>query len=350
MSMDNVGSPHFVRGAFRLLNTLEGAAQLATLLVACAAVRWIRSYTLQLSVRRASAALTVAFLVLVCYYVTHLEKQGITNRRRFVAYTPREFADHVADDVRLIERYFWVTARKPSKHGNYRRLNRVSQQLLAANLDLPDSANRNWSFVIVRSMTPSAFMLPNCHAYFFDGLFRICENDDTLSFVVAHEMAHCLLEHTLEKESLAYFLDRLNTLVWISSLALIRGNIRATLAPWFVSRALHYAVFLPHSRSMELEADSLALRMMAKACFDYRYCIVYFDNAAMLRKRVMGTKKTRKVFSTHPTRRERVNALYRQMSAALALHKSRSCPPLLPMRKNDEIKFTAFLNETLWRA
>ncbi|KAL3218966.1 hypothetical protein MRX96_031229 [Rhipicephalus microplus] len=321
--MDIVGAPHFVRGAFRLLNTLEGAAQLATLLVACAAVRWIRSYTLQLSVRRASAALTVAFLVLVCYYVTHLEKQGITNRRRFVAYTPREFADHVADDVSNCWPPTWT---------------------------YQDSANRNWSFVIVRSMTPSAFMLPNCHAYFFDGLFRICENDDTLSFVVAHEMAHCLLEHTLEKESLAYFLDRLNTLVWISSLALIRGNVRATLAPWFVSRALHYAVFLPHSRSMELEADSLALRMMAKACFDYRYCIVYFDNAAMLRKRVMGTKKTRKVFSTHPTRHERVNALYRQMSAALALHKSRSCPPLLPMRKNDEIKFTAFLNETLWRA
>ncbi|KAL1468524.1 hypothetical protein MTO96_025356 [Rhipicephalus appendiculatus] len=222
--MDIVGAPHIVRGTFRLLNTLEGLSQLATLLVACAAVRWIRSYTLRLSVRRASAALTVAFLFLVCYYVSHLEKQGITNRRRFVAYTPREFTDHVAEDVKMIERYFWSAARKPSKYGNYRRLNRVSQQLLTANQDLPGSANRNWSFVIVRSMAPSAFVLPNCRSYFFEGLFRLCENDDTLSFVVAHEMAHCLLDHTLEKESLAYFLDRLNTLVWISSLALIRGK------------------------------------------------------------------------------------------------------------------------------
>lgn len=347
--MDIGGAPHFVRGAFQMLNTLEGVAQLVTLLVACAAVRWIRSYTLRLSVRRASAALTVAFLFLVCYYVTHLEKQAITNRRRFVAYTPQEFADHVADDVKVIQRYFWIAARKPSKYGNYRRLNWVSHQLLTANRDLPGSANRNWSFVIVRSMTPSAFVLPNCRSYFFEGLFRLCENDDTLSFVVAHEMAHCLLDHTLEKESLAYFLDRLNTLVWISSLALIRGTVKATLTPWFVSRALHYAVFLPHSRSMELEADSLALRMMSKACFDYRYSIVYFDNAMMLRKRVMGTKKTRKVFSTHPTRRERVNALYGQMNSALALRKSRSCPPLLPMRKNDEIKFATFLNLTVKR-
>lgn len=343
--MDIGGAPHFVRGAFRLLNTLEGLAQLATLMVTCVAVRWVRSYTLRWSVHRASAALMVAFFFLVCYYVTHLEKQGITNRRRFVAYTPKEFADHVAGDVKMIQRFFWIASRKPSKYGNYRRLNRVSQRLLAANKDLPGSANKNWSFVIVRSMAPSAFVLPNCRSYFFEGLFRICENDDTLSFVVAHEMSHCLLEHTLEKESLSYFLDRLNTLVWISSLALVRGDIRATLVPWFLSRSLHYAVFLPHSRSMELEADSLALRMMAKACFDYRYSIVYFDNAVALKRRAMGTKKTRKIFSTHPTRRERVNALYGQMKAALELHKSRSCPPLLPLRKNGEAKVAATLKE-----
>ncbi|XP_050027849.1 metalloendopeptidase OMA1, mitochondrial-like [Dermacentor andersoni] len=342
--MDGV-TPHFVRGAFRLLNSMEGVAQLTTLVVTCVVVKWIRFYTLRLSVRRASAALMVMFFFLVCYYFAHLEKQSITNRRRFVAYTPDQFADHVAGDVKMIQRYFWIASRKPSKYGNYRRLNRVSQALLRANRDLPGAANRTWSFVIVRSLAPSAFVLPNCRSYFFEGLFKVCENDDTLSFVVAHEMAHCLLDHTLEKESLAYFLDKLNTLVWVSSLALIRGNIRAALVPWFVSRALHYAVFLPHSRSMELEADSLALRMTAKACFDFRYSIVYFDNAVALKKRAAGTKKTKKLFSTHPTRRERVGALNRQMDAARELHKARNCPPLLPLRKNDKARVEALLNE-----
>ncbi|XP_037579382.1 metalloendopeptidase OMA1, mitochondrial [Dermacentor silvarum] len=326
-------TPHFVRGTFRLLNTLDGAAQLTTLMVTCVAVKWIRSYTLRLSVRRASAALMVMFFFLVCYYVAHLEKQGITNRRRFVAYTQEEFAYHVAGDVNVIQRYFWMAARKPSKYGNYRRLNRVSQALLDANRDLPGAVNRTWSFVIVRSMVPSAFVLPNCRSYFFEGLFKVCENDDILSFVVAHEMAHCLLDHTLEKESLAYFLDKLNTLVWASSLALIRGNIKG------------HPGAMVRDRSMELEADSLALRMAAKACFDFRYSVVYFDNAVALKKRAMGTKKTKKIFSTHPTRRERVSALYAQMDAARELHKDRNCPPLLPMRKKDEARVGALLSE-----
>ncbi|KAK8780082.1 hypothetical protein V5799_018576 [Amblyomma americanum] len=345
----DAAAPDFVRGAFRLLNTFEGIAQLATLLATCIALKWVRTYTLQFSARRASVVLTVMFFGLVCYYVGHLEKQCISNRRRFVAYTPEQFTAHVSTDIKMIQRYFWLAARKPSKHGNYRRLNRVSQAIIDANKDLPGGANRTWSFVIVRSMTPSAFVLPNCRTYVFDGLFKICENDDTLSFVVAHEMAHCLLDHTLEKESLSFFLDKLNTLVWISSLTLVRGDVKATLVPWFVSRTLHYAVFLPQSRSMEIEADTLALQMIAKACFDFRYSIAYFDNAMTLRKRTMRTRKTRKLMSTHPTRRERVRVLYSQMGKAMELHKARNCPPLPQLRKNDKARIATFLSEVIGR-
>ncbi|KAH7938320.1 hypothetical protein HPB49_022443 [Dermacentor silvarum] len=341
--MDEV-RPHYVSGAFRLLNTLDGIALLATLMVTFVAVKWIRSYTLRLSVRKASVAVMVMFFFLACYYVAHLEKQGITNRRRFVAYTPEEMADHVASEVSVIQRYYWIAAGKPSKYGNYRRLNRVSQALLDANRDLPGTANRTWSFVIVRSVAPGAFVLPNCRSYFFEELFNVCENDDTLSFVVAHEMAHCLLDHTLLQESLVYFLDQLDTLVWVSSLALIRENIRAVLVPCFVSLVLIYAIFLD-MRLMELEADSLALRMTAKACFDFRYSVVFFDNHVSLMKRATDSRKTQEIFPTHPTHRERVSALYAQMDAARELHKDRNCSPLLPMPKNVESRVGALLSE-----
>lgn len=336
-----VTSFEFLRSNPHVLNAIEW--QLAATMVACAGVKWIRKYTLRLNAWRASASISVMFFFLVCYYVFNLEKNPITNRRRFVVYSPQEFEEHVSGDIESIQRFFWPMSRKPSKCPNYRKLLRVSAAILSANRDLPGVANKSWSFVIVRYATPSAFVLPNRRTYVFDGLFKVCENDDSLSFVVAHELSHCLLHHSLEKESLGLFLDTLNTLVWISCVSLVRGEVKATLLPWFVSRALYYGVFLPQSRSIEIEADSLALQMVSRACFDYRYSLVYFDKAVAVGKRV-GTRRMKKLISsTHPTRKQRVRSLFKQMDTAMRLRRSRNCSNPIPLRKQDEARIEALL-------
>lgn len=336
-----VTSFEFLRSSPRLVNAIEW--QLAAVMVVILVVKWIRKYTLRLNVRRAGVVLSVSFFFLVCYYVFHLEKHPITNRARFVAYSPQEFEQRVSGDVELIQRYFWPMSRKPSKSPNYRKLLRVSAALLRANDDLPGVANKSWSFVIVRYAIPSAFVLPNRRTYVFDGLFKVCDNDDSLSFVVAHELSHCLLHHSLEKESLGLFLDTLNTLVWASCIFLVRGEVMATLVPWLVSRALYYGVFLPQSRYNEIEADSLALQMLSRACFDFRYSLVYFDKAVATRTRV-GTRRMKKLISsTHPTRKQRVRSLFRQMDTAMRLRRARNCSALIPLRKRDENRIQALI-------
>lgn len=334
-----VTSFEFLRSSPHLVNAIEW--QLATIVVVCYVVKCVRKYTLRLNPLRAGVAMSVLFSLLVCYYVLNLEKHPITKRARFVVYSPQEFEEHVRGDIESIQRYFWPMSRKPSKSPNFRKLLRVSAAILRANDDLPGVANTNWSFVIVRYATPSAFVLPNGRTYVFDGLFKVCENDDSLSFVMAHELSHCLLHHSLEKDSLGLFLDTLNTLVWVSCIALVRGEVTATLVPWFVSRALYYGVFLPQSRAIEMEADSLALQMMSRACFDFRYSLVYFDKAIAIGKQVRTGRMKKLVASTHPTRKQRVRSLFRQMDTAMRLRRSRNCSAMIPMRKRDEDRIQA---------
>lgn len=332
----------FFMGASRLLTGPGGYLQLLSVLVDGLLVKCFRHYALKARLRLSLLVLAVPFSLLALYYASHLEKNPITNRRRFIAFTPSEFAQKIDDEVRAIQDFFWVAARRPSRWGDYRRTQRIASSILAANRDLPGIANKTWSFVIVRSSTPSAFVLPNCRTYIFDGIFKLCRSDNSLSFVLAHEIAHCLLDHTLEKESLSFLLDRLTSLIWLSSMSLLSSDVKAMLVPWFLNRLVRYGLFLPYSRSMELESDTVGLQMIAKACFDFRYSIVYFDKAMALGERI-GARKTRKLFSTHPTRKQRARRLYTQMNAAMKLRKAHGCSRLPPLKSRTRQRIRVFL-------
>lgn len=64
------------------------------------------------------------------------------------------------------------------------------------------------------------------------------------------------------------------------------------------------AVDLPFSRKLELEADSIGLRLMAQACYDPRASIQMNTSLGKLDK-----SSQFKYFSTHPPSAERVQAL-----------------------------------------
>lgn len=67
------------------------------------------------------------------------------------------------------------------------------------------------------------------------------------------------------------------------------------------------AVDLPFSRKLELEADAIGLRLMAKACYDPRASIEM--NAALGRLEARNPVAQTKYFSTHPPSAERIQAL-----------------------------------------
>ena len=53
---------------------------------------------------------------------------------------------------------------------------------------------------------------------------------------------------------------------------------------------------MPYSRNLEMEADAVGIQLAAKACFDIRYCPLFW-------KRMNNSAETQipELLSTHPT-------------------------------------------------
>ena len=45
---------------------------------------------------------------------------------------------------------------------------------------------------MVEDDVQNAFVLPNGNIFIFTGMLEICDNDDQLAMILAHEMGNCL--------------------------------------------------------------------------------------------------------------------------------------------------------------
>jgi len=79
----------------------------------------------------------------------------------------------------------------------------VAKQLLDRNKDIEQINEHDWSVSVVDDEnTMNAFVLPSGNIFVFTGLLKICDNDDQLGIVLAHEISHAILLHGLEMVSM----------------------------------------------------------------------------------------------------------------------------------------------------
>ena len=110
---------------------------------------------------------------------------------------------------------------------------------------------------------PTAFALPGGFLFVAPALVELAGRDrDELAFVIAHEMAHVIRRHAI---------DRLLGQKVITAAALATPATR-TLAPWVRQVGLQW-LEKAHSREQEFEADELGGRLMRAAGFDPRAAV-----------------------------------------------------------------------------
>jgi predicted Zn-dependent protease len=147
---------------------------------------------------------------------------------------------------------------------------------------------------------PSAFALPGGFIFVARSLVRLCDRDrDELAFVLAHEMAHVIRRHAI---------DRLLQQKVISALALASPG-RGALASWIRQVGVQ-GLGRAYSRDQEFEADELGLRLMRAAGFDPAGAIRLLQRLGAL-EATPGPLDLGPYFSTHPPVEDRVGRLYR---------------------------------------
>lgn len=190
-------------------------------------------------------------------------------------------------------------------------LERVGKRIAA----VAPLAGAQWEFVLFdEPKVPNAFCLPGGKVGVYSGILPITRDEAGLATVIGHEVAHAVARHGAERVSEALLLEsgaKVVDAVLTSQGPQWRG---AVLGAYGVGS--NYGVVLPHSRRQELEADHLGLLYMARAGYDPRESVAFWQRFSAYQGK--GEGPAFEFLSTHPLDETRIRALQERMPQALA--------------------------------
>lgn len=172
-----------------------------------------------------------------------------------------------------------------------------------------------WRYHLVDNpKVANAFVLPGGKIFVYSGLFRYATNEDELAVVIAHEVAHALKSHGVTGAQRQQTAGLVGALLQVGmGVAGVNPNTAQTINTVYKYGAT-YGYLRPHSREQELEADSIGLMLMAKAGYDPRAAISFWNKFGRSGVRIP------EYLSTHPDPGHRIANLKRLMPKALAIY------------------------------
>lgn len=164
---------------------------------------------------------------------------------------------------------------------------------------------------IVRTPHFNANMAPNGVMQVWTGLLLRTQNEAQLAYVLAHELAHYIQRHSLQ---------RWRTLRDTANVAAFFGVLTAAAGVGFVGSIgslVALSSIFAYNRDQEREADALGIEMMAAAGYDPHEAPKAWKGLLTERAGKDGSEST-VFFATHPPTKERIATL---SDAAGRLHR-----------------------------
>jgi predicted Zn-dependent protease/RNA polymerase subunit RPABC4/transcription elongation factor Spt4 len=236
-------------------------------------------------------------------------------------FTGKEHYDRVNDDEFLEEcynEYYKIVnnAQIIDNTSEGQLIYRVASNLINAVYDYLSSIGRldyvedyyDWEFHLLLDDTVNAFCIPGGKIAVFSGILSIARNEEELAFILGHEMAHALLDHTRTRVSAQNTKNTLTTASWFGSFAfdLIGmgeiGNLtRAAVNT--ASLGSQYLLLNPWGRDQELEADRLGMLIIHWAGYDISGVPAFWQ------KMSGHNANNFDFFSTHPADDKRISVM-----------------------------------------
>ncbi|MBI5814318.1 MAG: M48 family metallopeptidase [Nitrospinae bacterium] len=171
-----------------------------------------------------------------------------------------------------------------------------------------------WEFNLIESEAPNAFCMPGGKVAVNTGILPIAENEAGLAAVMGHEIAHAVARHGAERLSQANLADAgkefLAEGLGIDERVkeLIRKIYGAGVAVVFT---------LPYSRYHEFEADHLGVLYMARAGYDPREAVKFWERFREYGENAEPEGKSG-FLSAHPVHGARIDQITSVMPEAMA--------------------------------
>lgn len=189
------------------------------------------------------------------------------------------------------------------------RVERVGRRIAAeAAEDMPDL---EWEFVLFEDDDMiNAFALPGGKVGVYTGLLEVADTDDRLAAVMGHEIAHVTARHGAERMSRSLALAAVGVGIGVAAsdseyrdAIMIAYGLGATLG-----------VDLPYSRKAESEADEVGLTYSARAGYDPREAVTFWERMSAA---AASRPQLPSLLSTHPSDEKRIADLKELLPEAI---------------------------------
>jgi predicted Zn-dependent protease len=186
----------------------------------------------------------------------------------------------------------------------------------------PKSANWEWSVAIVDDpKTVNAWCMAGGRMAVYTGLFsELNLTDDEFAQIMGHEISHALANHTAERMSRA-----MATSLGIIAVSVAADNHGAAMLG--AAAAAKVALELPNSRTAELEADNLGMRLATQAGYEPDAAVTLWQKMAKT-----GGSAPPEFLSTHPAPGNREAQLAAMIPEMRGLNPDGRLAPIAPVQ------------------
>jgi len=174
----------------------------------------------------------------------------------------------------------------------------------------------NWAVSLVNSEQVNAFCLPGGKIVVYTGILPVARDEAGLATVLGHEIAHATARHGAQRVFRSQLAQTalMGAAVSMSNMDYQKRNTIMGL----LGAGAQYGVLLPFSRDQESEADEIGLLYMARAGYDPRESLEFWQRMSQI-----GGSQPPEYLSTHPSHGTRIERLKAYMPKAVAEYEKR---------------------------
>jgi len=169
-----------------------------------------------------------------------------------------------------------------------------------------------WEFNLIQDdKTVNAWVMPGGKAAVYTGILPYTQNETGLAVVLGHEVGHALADHGNERMSQALLANMGGMALSVALSQRPQETQQLFMTVYGVGANLGF--LLPYSRLQESEADRIGLTLMARAGYNPREAIPFWQRMS----KQEGTSRPPEFLSTHPAPETRIADIKKYIPEAL---------------------------------
>lgn len=191
----------------------------------------------------------------------------------------------------------------------------AAEQFMRENAMAQETREYQWEFQLIDDKeTVNAFCMPGGKVAVYSGILTVSRDENGLATVLAHEIAHAIVNHGGERLS-QLLLVQLGEATLSDALS---KKPEETIQTWRRAYGIgtNLGILMPYSRTQELEADRIGLILMAMAGYDPNAAIPFWQ-----RMKEQSKYNPIEFLSTHPAPDRRMEDIRREIPEAMKYYR-----------------------------